>query len=303
MKNLISFITITLVISFGFIFVTTDQSYAASTPDPNTSVFVYSTSDFDAKDVSDDLLNSIKPNKISFITEMEKKKKKSQIVIVNEVSLSEDILKDSYENAVFVYDDTGKTIYVEIPREVANEMGIEKITGIIDDVQDGATLRIYNYQTVPDNYENVSVKSQENGDISTKGVGYIVRTGKAKKSGSEYKSTNKKICTVARGSSKTLGSKVSVKLDLQLSGSYFNTDVKSGFAPSVTFYSKTIYSGITPEVKSPNNARTFYLQTYRQNYTRKQTKVNAKTNQVIETKTATIKKGSSSAEYSVDVKI
>ena len=282
MKNLISFITITLVISFGFIFVTTDQSYAASTPDPNTSVFVYSTSDFDAKDVSDDLLNSIGPNRISFITE---------------------ILKDSYENAVFVYDDTGKTIYVEIPREVANEMGIEKITGIIDDVQDGATLRIYNYQTVPDNYENVSVKSQENGDISTKGVGYIVRTGKAKKSGSEYKSTNKKICTVARGSSKTLGSKVSVKLDLQLSGSYFNTDVKSGFAPSVTFYSKTIYSGITPEVKSPNNARTFYLQTYRQNYTRKQTKVNAKTNQVIETKTATIKKGSSSAEYSVDVKI
>ena len=141
--------------------------------------------------MSDDLLNSIGPNRISFITEMAGDLEKSQIVIVNEVSLSEDILKDSYENAVFVYDDTGKTIYVEIPREVANEMGIEKITGIIDDVQDGATLRIYNYQTVPDNYENVSVKSQENGDISTKGVGYIVRTGKAKKSGSEYKSITK----------------------------------------------------------------------------------------------------------------
>ena len=180
MKNLISFITITLVISFGFIFITTDQSYATINPDPNTSVFVYSTSDFDTKDVSDDLLNSIGSNRISFITEMACDLEKPQIVIVNEASLSEDILKDSYETAVFVYDDTGKTVYVDIPREIVNEMGIEKITGIIDDVQDGATLRIYSYQTVPDNFENVSVKSQENGDVSTKGVGYIVRTGKAK---------------------------------------------------------------------------------------------------------------------------
>ena len=303
MKNLLSFVTLTLIMSFGFICFAADQCYADSGTVSDTSAFVYSASDFDAVNISEDLLNSVGEDSISFITDTVDASEKSRIAIVDESSLSKDMLMDSSGTDIFVYDSTGKTVYIETSQEVAAEMEIEKIIGIIDDVQNGATLRIYNYQTATDDFESSSLESVESGDVSTNGVGYIVRTGKAQKSGSEYKSSKKKICTVARGSSKTLGSKVSVKLGLELSGSYFNTDVKSGFSPSVTFYSKTVYSGITPTVESPNNARIFYLQTYRQNYKRKQTKVNAKTNQVIETRTATIKKGSSSAEYSVDVKI
>ncbi|EOS70906.1 hypothetical protein C818_00914 [Lachnospiraceae bacterium MD308] len=235
--------------------------------------------------------------------EIAESKKKNEICIVSNDTLAEKDLFESVEKALFVYDN-GKVAGVEVNPEILEKIDSEIVQDIVDSetVGDGDYVTISDYKEAgeldEEGYDEDDLKTET---ISPKGYGYTYRNGKIINIGKPYKDKDKLITSVAKGQEKVLSSKVTLTCKRELGGEYYTTSVASGISASVTFKSQVKYA--SRNMEAGKNCRKFYIRSYKQKCKRTQSKINAKTNAVIGTKTAIIKKPAHSIEYSVDVKI
>lgn len=256
--------------------------------------------------IEESIKKQITDKDIEYVSKITNAMSKEKVNIVSRDVLSREDIVSSNESQLIVYRD-GDLIGLEINPTVVNEIELEVVQDIVnsDTVGNGNYITIYDYHnaekpnveafTEDVNQTNLNEKPEK------KGVGYYIRNGKATKSGKQYKDKDTYITSVAKGQTKTLEAAMKITRKLELSGSYYSMSVTNGFSATVIFKTKVKYS--SENMAAGTNCRKFYIRTYKQNYKRTQTKVNAKTNAIMGKKTATIKKPSSSAEYSVDVKI
>lgn len=252
--------------------------------------------------MDENVSNNVSEKDINTVTNIAKSKGKEKISIVSEELLTKEDLVKSKETALFVYDN-GKVIGVEINQNILEKVEPQIIKDIIqsDDLESGESINILAYKYPEETKEGlVETESTTETVVQPRG-GYVIQNSKATKTGSPYKGDSKYVTSVAKGQTKTLSSAVTFKCSREVTGNYYSlASLTNGFAATVTFKSETEYS--SEDMTPGTNCRMFYMREYKQNYSRTQKKVDAKTNEVLGTKKATIKKPEYSVEYSKDVK-
>ena len=232
---------------------------------------------------------------------------KDKIHLVTESRLSDQDIKESAKKALFVKNENGDIYGLEVNEAVCNQVGIDEVLGFADEAGEGTIVRITGCVSVDDSkidlssfdrcYKNKRASAET---VAAGAVGYTIRNGKASKSGDEHKVGNKVLITsVAKGATKKLTTAVKCSFSTTWSGGY-DSSAASGLKLTLTQTSELFFSGIKPAITGKNNCRVFYFQKYAQNYKRTQQKIDAKTNEVIGTKVATIVKPTKIVEGSYD---
>ncbi len=221
----------------------------------------------------------------------------NEINVVAESNLNEMDLRDSNQTPLYIYRN-GELIRFIIESSCVNQLTVAEVRSLIEENEGGA-IHVYE---VGESTETDVIATPES--ASTTATGYYVRTGEAKKSGSEYVKKDAFAGSVAKGESKKITYSGSLEFSVTSTASsyYSKSELKSGLKAKISCsFTRTLNSN---NMKSGCNCREFRVKYYAQKYTRTQKKIDAKKGtQIGATRTATVSAPTKYLSYSVDKKI
>ncbi len=239
------------------------------------------------------LLNQIQPQDIQKITT--ENPDSNEINVVDEAKLKATDLLQSDQIPLYIYKN-GKLIRFTIDHSYANQFTVAETRALIDET-DGDAIHIYEVGATAE-----VVPTPHN--ASTKATGYYVRTGEAKKSGSQYVKKDVFAGSVAKGESKKITYTGSLEFSVTSAESsyYSKSQLKYGLKAKITCsFTRTLNSN---NMKSGCNCREFRVKYYAQKYTRTQKKIDAKRGtQIGATRTATVSEPTKYLSYSIDKRV